>query len=52
MREHMDATAKGTIVATQGRRLTVLQSFESIAPILDAILADTDASGQVNRAIL
>ena len=39
--------AKGKIVRTKGSYVEVLESFSNIAPIVDAVLADTDNSGQV-----
>ncbi|KAI0061660.1 hypothetical protein BV25DRAFT_1857049 [Artomyces pyxidatus] len=36
----------GGIVATKGKFLEVVDMFKNIAPILDAVLADTDGSGQ------
>lgn len=39
----------GRIVNTKGTFLEVLQAHDNIAPIMDAILADVDGSGQVRR---
>ena len=37
----------GRVVLMKGTYLEVLQSYDNIAPILDAILEDIDGSGQV-----
>lgn len=37
----------GRVVNTKGTFLEVLQNYNNIAPIMDAILADIDGSGQV-----
>ena len=37
----------GRVVNTKGTYLEVLQNFDNIAPIMDAVLADIDGSGQV-----
>ena len=39
--------SKGRIVEPVGSFIKVLESFKNIAPIMDAILVDTDGSGQV-----
>jgi DNA damage-binding protein 1 len=39
--------AKGCVIRGQGNFLTVIQTFKNIAPVVDAILVDTDGSGQV-----
>ena len=41
---------KGKIVRTRGSYVEVLETFSNIAPIVDAVLADADDSGQVNPA--
>ena len=38
---------RGKIVRTKGHYLESLESYPNIAPIVDAVLADTDGSGQV-----
>lgn len=38
---------QGKIVALKGTHIEVLDRFRNLAPILDAVLADTDQSGQV-----
>jgi DNA damage-binding protein 1 len=38
---------KGFIVEGVGSHVSVLESFKNIAPIVDAVLVDTDGSGQV-----
>lgn len=42
---------EGKIVRTKGTFLEVLQTYDNIAPILDAALADIDGSGQVSLQI-
>lgn len=37
----------GKVVALKGAHLEVLDRYRNIAPILDAVMADTDNSGQV-----
>ena len=37
----------GKIIKTKGSYIEVLSRFKNIAPILDAVLADPDESGQV-----
>jgi DNA damage-binding protein 1 len=39
--------AKGSIIESQGSFINVLSTFKNIAPIFDAVLVDTDGSGQV-----
>ena len=39
--------SKGRIVEPFGSFVKVLESFKNIAPIMDAIVVDTDGSGQV-----
>ena len=39
--------SKGRIVEPVGSFIKILESFKNIAPIMDAILVDTDGSGQV-----
>ena len=43
--------AKGTIVRLKGSYLETLEPFRNIAPIVDAILADVDGSGQVKSPV-
>lgn len=38
---------KGKIVKTNGSFVEILESYSNIAPIVDAMLVDTDGSGQV-----
>lgn len=38
---------KGTIIGSEGSFINVLDTFKNIAPIVDAVLVDTDGSGQV-----
>lgn len=38
---------KGLVLATMGSYITVIDTFKNIAPIMDAVLVDTDGSGQV-----
>jgi len=40
---------QGYVVVGKGSYLTELESFNNLAPILDAILVDTDGSGQVSQ---
>ena len=49
MRDVMDTreTRGGKVVKNKGNHIEVLASFKNIAPILDAVLADPDESGQV-----
>ena len=42
---------KGKIVALKGTHIEVLDRFRNLAPILDAVLADTDQSGQVRISL-
>ncbi|KAH0586144.1 hypothetical protein H2248_007410 [Termitomyces sp. 'cryptogamus'] len=37
---------KGTVINSKGSFITVLDTFRNIAPIVDAILVDTDGSGE------
>lgn len=37
----------GRVVATKGTYIEMLETFQNIAPIMDAVLADLDDSGQV-----
>lgn len=46
-----DDASQGYIVETHGSFIEVLSSYKNLAPILDAILVDTDSSGQV-RSLL
>ena len=39
--------ASGTILRSKGVRLEVLDTYRNIAPIMDAVLADPEFSGQV-----
>ena len=39
--------SKGRIVEPGDLFIKILESFKNIAPIMDAILVDTDGSGQV-----
>ena len=39
--------AHGLIVRTKGKFVEVLETFHNIAPIVDAVSADVDGSGQV-----
>ena len=45
------STSKGKIVASSGSYLDVLTTWTNIAPIWDAVLADTDGSGLVRHRI-
>ena len=38
---------KGRVVEAMGSFITVLDNYKNIAPIMDAILVDTDSSGEV-----
>lgn len=40
--------SKGSVIDTMGSFITVLDTFKNIAPIFDAVLVDTDGSGQVH----
>jgi len=40
--------SKGRVVEAMGSFITVLDSYKNIAPIMDAILVDTDGTGEVN----
>ena len=42
-----DNFSKGRVVEAIGSFITVVDSYKNIAPILDAILVDTDGSGEV-----
>jgi DNA damage-binding protein 1 len=46
-REDVDSVTQGTVISAPGTRLTVLEVYQSIAPITDAVLVDPDDSGQV-----
>jgi len=46
-----DPQESGTIVATKGSYVTVLEQFKNIAPILDACLVELDG-GQVSSMLL
>jgi DNA damage-binding protein 1 len=49
-REISDTNAKGgSLLALQGKHLTVLETFKNIAPIRDAITVDPDGSKQVSE---
>jgi len=39
----------GHIVDTKGNFVTVLQTFKNLAPIVDAVLVDSDGTGQVSH---
>ena len=39
---------EGLVVRTKGTFVEVLETFHNIAPIVDAVSADIDGSGQVN----
>ncbi|KAF9463019.1 CPSF A subunit region-domain-containing protein [Collybia nuda] len=43
--EEKDCT-KGSIIGSEGSFISVLEMHKNIAPIVDAVLADTDGSGQ------
>ncbi len=38
---------EGRVIQTKGTYLEVLQTHDNVAPIMDAVLADVDGSGQV-----
>jgi DNA damage-binding protein 1 len=40
--------SKGRVVEAMGSFITVLDSYKNIAPIMDAILVDTDGTDEVN----
>lgn len=42
----------GKVVKCKGKFIEVLASYRNIAPIVDAVLADPDESGQVSLALL
>jgi hypothetical protein len=42
---------RGVIVLGKGSYLSVFDTFRNVAPIMDAILVDTDGSGQVSTSI-
>lgn len=44
--------AKGCIIRNQGNFLRVIQTFKNIGPVSDAILVDTDGSGQVRFSVI
>jgi DNA damage-binding protein 1 len=44
-----DGQGQGYVVVGKGSYLTELESFNNLAPILDAALVDTDGSGQVSQ---
>ncbi|CAA7261433.1 unnamed protein product [Cyclocybe aegerita] len=44
--DHADEYSKGRVVDPEGSFISVLESYKSIAPIMDAVLVDTDGSGQ------
>ena len=37
----------GRVLASNGTYIEVLDTWQNVGPILDAVLADTDGSGQV-----
>lgn len=37
----------GRVLASSGTHIEVLDTWQNVGPILDAVLADTDGSGQV-----
>lgn len=43
-----DEDAEGTIINGAGSHIVELESFQNLAPIVDAVLVDTDNSGQVS----
>jgi DNA damage-binding protein 1 len=47
-----ELVSKGCIIRSQGNFLTAIQTFKNIAPVADAILVDTDGSGQVRFLIV
>ena len=42
-----DREGEGRVLGLNGTFIEVLDTWENIGPILDAVLADTDGSGQV-----
>jgi DNA damage-binding protein 1 len=42
-----DNFSQGRVVESMGSFITVLDSYKNIAPIMDAILVDTDGTGEV-----
>lgn len=42
------ASRTGKIVHSKGTYVEVLDQFANIAPVIDAVIADTDESGQVS----
>lgn len=43
-----DREGEGHVLGLNGTFIEVLDTWQNIGPILDAVLADTDGSGQVN----
>jgi DNA damage-binding protein 1 len=48
----VESNTQGTIISAPGTRLTVLEAYQNIAPITDAVLLDPDGSGQVIKNVL
>ena len=42
-----DREAGGRVIASNGTHIEVIDTWQNVGPILDAVLADTDGSGQV-----
>ena len=43
---------EGRVLALNGTFIEVLDTWQNVGPILDAVLIDTDGSGQVNLVSL
>ena len=42
-----DVEGGGRVIASNGTYIEVLDTWQNVGPILDAVMADTDGSGQV-----
>ena len=42
---------EGRVLALNGTFIEVLDTWQNVGPILDAVLTDTDGSGQVNSVL-
>jgi len=40
---------RGRIVDNKGNHITILETFKNLAPIMDAVLVDSDGTGQVSQ---
>jgi DNA damage-binding protein 1 len=44
--------SEGLVLALNGTFIEILDTWQNVGPILDAILTDTDGNGQVNLVLL